>query len=115
MCRNSLPPTYGRTVVVGRESPPRREWQAIESPAPLSFAESLGQVVLDSDRTFWRVLSRLWSRRADVLVVINTVVRWHRAGQPQPELRGLQSPFGDTRRHIRFLRCSVKGPKFLER
>ncbi len=35
-----------------------------------------------SDRAFWLVLSRLWSRRADVLVVVkpDTVVRWHRAG-----------------------------------
>ena len=31
---------------------------------------------------FWLVLSRLWSRWADVLVVVkpDTVVRWHRAG-----------------------------------
>jgi transposase InsO family protein len=35
-----------------------------------------------SDRAFWLVLSRLWSRWADVLVVVkpDTVVRWHRAG-----------------------------------
>ena len=35
-----------------------------------------------SDRAFWVVLSRLWSRWADVLVVVkpDTVVRWHRAG-----------------------------------
>ena len=34
------------------------------------------------DRAFWLVLSRLWSRWADVLVVVkpDTVVRWHRAG-----------------------------------
>src|SRR5450755_3897658 len=34
------------------------------------------------DRAFWVVLSRLWSRWADVLVVVkpDTVVRWHRAG-----------------------------------
>ena len=36
----------------------------------------------NSDRAFWVVLSRLWSRWADVLVVVkaDTVVRWHRAG-----------------------------------
>jgi len=35
-----------------------------------------------SDRAFWLVLSRLWSRWTDVLVVVkpDTVVRWHRAG-----------------------------------
>jgi hypothetical protein len=35
-----------------------------------------------SDRAFWLVLSRLWSRWADVLVVVkpDTVVRWHRTG-----------------------------------
>jgi hypothetical protein len=35
-----------------------------------------------SDRAFWLVLSHLWSRWADVLVVVkpDTVVRWHRAG-----------------------------------
>jgi hypothetical protein len=35
-----------------------------------------------SDRAFWLVLARLWSRWADVLVVVkpDTVVRWHRAG-----------------------------------
>ena len=34
------------------------------------------------DRVFWLVLSRLWSRSAEVLVVVrpDTVVRWHRAG-----------------------------------
>jgi transposase InsO family protein len=34
------------------------------------------------DRAFWIVLSRLWSRWADVLVVVkaDTVVRWQRAG-----------------------------------
>jgi hypothetical protein len=33
------------------------------------------------DRAFWLVLSRLWSRWADVLVIVkpDTVVRWHRA------------------------------------
>src|SRR5665811_1266262 len=36
----------------------------------------------NSDRAFWLVLSRFWSRWADVLVVVkpDTVVRWHRAG-----------------------------------
>ena len=35
-----------------------------------------------SDRTFWLVLSRFWSRWAEVLVVVKpyTVVCWHRAG-----------------------------------
>ena len=35
-----------------------------------------------ADRVFWLVLSRLWSRWSDVLVVVkpDTVVRWHRAG-----------------------------------
>jgi putative transposase len=35
-----------------------------------------------SDRAFWLVLCRLWSRWADVLVVVkpDTVVRWNRAG-----------------------------------
>jgi hypothetical protein len=35
-----------------------------------------------SDRAFWLVLSRLWSRWADVLVIVkpDTVARWHRAG-----------------------------------
>ena len=35
-----------------------------------------------SDRAFWLVLSRLWSRWADVLVIVkpDTVIRWHRAG-----------------------------------
>src|SRR5450631_447739 len=35
-----------------------------------------------SDRAFWLVLSHVWSRRADVLVVVkpDTVLRWHRAG-----------------------------------
>jgi len=35
-----------------------------------------------ADRVFWLVLSRLWSRWADVLVIVkpDTVVRWHRAG-----------------------------------
>jgi len=35
-----------------------------------------------ADRAFWLVLSRLWSRWADVLVLVKpeTVVRWHRAG-----------------------------------
>ena len=34
------------------------------------------------DRAFWLVLSRLWARWADVLVIVkpDTVVRWHRAG-----------------------------------
>jgi len=34
------------------------------------------------DRAFWLVLSRLWSRWADVLVIVkpDTVVRWHRTG-----------------------------------
>ena len=36
----------------------------------------------NSDRAFWLVLSRFWSRWADVLVVVkpDIVVRWHRAG-----------------------------------
>jgi transposase InsO family protein len=36
----------------------------------------------NSDRAFWLVLSRFWSRWTDVLVVVkpDTVVRWHRAG-----------------------------------
>src|SRR5450432_4195236 len=36
----------------------------------------------NSDRAFWLVLSRFWSRWVDVLVVVkpDTVVRWHRAG-----------------------------------
>src|SRR5450631_2116957 len=35
-----------------------------------------------ADRAFWIVLSRLWSRWADVLVIVkpDTVVRWHRTG-----------------------------------
>src|ERR1035437_417845 len=35
-----------------------------------------------ADRVFWLVLSRLWSRWAEVLVIVkpDTVVRWHRAG-----------------------------------
>jgi transposase InsO family protein len=35
-----------------------------------------------ADRTFWLALSQLWSRWADVLVIVkpDTVVRWHRAG-----------------------------------
>jgi transposase InsO family protein len=35
-----------------------------------------------ADRAFWLVLSRLWSRWSDVLVIVkpDTVVRWHRAG-----------------------------------
>ena len=35
-----------------------------------------------ADRAFWLVLSRMWSRWADVLVIVkpDTVVRWHRAG-----------------------------------
>jgi putative transposase len=35
-----------------------------------------------TDRAFWLVLSRLWSRWAGVLVIVkpDTVVRWHRAG-----------------------------------
>ena len=35
-----------------------------------------------ADRAFWLVLSRLWSRWADVLVIVKpaTVVRWHRTG-----------------------------------
>jgi transposase InsO family protein len=35
-----------------------------------------------ADRAFWLVLSRRWSRWADVLVIVkpDTVVRWHRAG-----------------------------------
>ena len=35
-----------------------------------------------ADRAFWLVLSRLWSRWSDVLVLVrpDTVVRWHRAG-----------------------------------
>lgn len=34
------------------------------------------------DRAFWLLLSRLWSRWADVLVIVkpDTVVRWHRTG-----------------------------------
>src|ERR1019366_7030355 len=34
-----------------------------------------------ADRAFWIVLSRLWSRWADVLVIVkpDTVVSWHRA------------------------------------
>jgi hypothetical protein len=33
-----------------------------------------------ADRAFWLVLSRLWSRWANVLVIVkpHTVVRWHR-------------------------------------
>jgi hypothetical protein len=35
-----------------------------------------------ADRAFWIALSRLWSRWADVIVLVkpDTVVRWHRAG-----------------------------------
>ena len=35
-----------------------------------------------ADRAFWVLLRRLWSRWADVLVIVkpDTVVRWHRAG-----------------------------------
>jgi putative transposase len=35
-----------------------------------------------ADRAFWVVLHRLWTRWADVLVIVkpDTVVRWHRAG-----------------------------------
>jgi len=35
-----------------------------------------------ADRAFWLAISRLWSRWADVLVIVkpDTVVRWHRAG-----------------------------------
>jgi hypothetical protein len=35
-----------------------------------------------ADRAFWPVLSRLWSRWADVLVIVkpDTVVCWHRTG-----------------------------------
>ena len=35
-----------------------------------------------SDRAFWLVLSRLWSRWVSVLVIVkpDTVARWHRAG-----------------------------------
>ena len=35
-----------------------------------------------ADRAFWLVLSRLWSRWADVLVIVkpDTVVHWHRTG-----------------------------------
>jgi putative transposase len=35
-----------------------------------------------TDRAFWLLLSRIWSRRTDTLVVVkpDTVVRWHRAG-----------------------------------
>src|ERR1039457_5350394 len=35
-----------------------------------------------ADRAFWLALSRLWSRWADVLVIVkpDTVVRWHRTG-----------------------------------
>ena len=37
------------------------------------------------DRAFWVMLSRLWPRRKDHLVVVRpeTVVRWHRQGFPQ--------------------------------
>lgn len=36
----------------------------------------------NSDRAFWLVLSLLWSRWADVLIVVkpDTVLRWHRTG-----------------------------------
>src|SRR5450631_4553777 len=36
----------------------------------------------NSDRAFWLVLSRVWSRWVDVLVVVkpDTVLRWHRTG-----------------------------------
>jgi hypothetical protein len=35
-----------------------------------------------SDQVFWVLLRRVWSRWAEVLVVVKpeTVVRWHRAG-----------------------------------
>jgi hypothetical protein len=35
-----------------------------------------------TDRAFWLLLSRIWSRWTDTLVVVkpDTVVRWHRAG-----------------------------------
>ena len=34
------------------------------------------------DRAFWLLLSRIWSRLADVLVIVkpDTIVRWHRRG-----------------------------------
>jgi hypothetical protein len=34
------------------------------------------------DRAFWLLLSRIWSRFADVLVIVkpDTIVRWHRRG-----------------------------------
>jgi hypothetical protein len=43
-----------------------------------AFRPRLGK----SDRAFRLVLTRLWSRWAEVLVVVkpDTVVRWHRAG-----------------------------------
>jgi putative transposase len=34
------------------------------------------------DRLFWSVLSHMWSKWRDVLVIVNpeTVIRWHRLG-----------------------------------
>src|SRR5450759_878645 len=53
------------------------------APAVGQPAAHLGPPSPTQERpAFWLVLSRLWSRWADVLVVVkpDTVVRWHRAG-----------------------------------
>jgi putative transposase len=65
-----------------------------------------------SDGAFWLVLSRLWSRWADVLVVVkpDTVVRWHRTGfrlfwRWKSRVRG--PAVGDISQEVRQLICQM--------
>jgi hypothetical protein len=48
----------------------------------LALRQQLANLRRGIDRAFWLALSRLWSRWADVLVIVkpDTVVRWHRTG-----------------------------------
>jgi transposase InsO family protein len=52
--------------------------QQLATLRPKSGRPNLGK----ADRAFWVVLSKLWSRWTDVLLIVkpDTVVRWHRAG-----------------------------------
>ena len=55
------------------------------------------------DRAFWLALSRLWSRWADVLVIVkpDTVVRWHRTVDPKQGIRSTHGQGRDFCDHIR--------------
>jgi len=55
-----------------------------------TFASRLHPDIRPSDRVFWVLLRRYWSRWAGALAIVrpDTVVRWHRTGSPPLAARG---------------------------